>query len=134
MVFSLTPRASNALTVPNTSQKPIIEEALTFVLLLDSQRPLKAWARSTVYFRKKLSPQRWQRLFTAQRQRFGRPVARSLDGYSFLSVFEQATDGLYLEVRFRTDFEARADIIERVVMYKDFDGRWRVIGYFLKRD
>lgn len=122
----------SAAPLPESAAKPIIEQALVFVQLLDTQRPLNAWSITTSYFRKKVTPQRWQRAYRNQRQRFGRPLGRQVDGIRFFSSFEEAIDGLYLEVRFRTDFEGRADVIERVMMYKDFDGRWRVIGYFVK--
>ena len=121
-----------AVTIPDSAQKPIVEEAVVFVNLLDQQQPLKAWARTTSYFKKTLPAQRWQRLYRDQRQRFGRTIERRLNGYRFLSSFEKALDGLYLQINFLTDFETRTEVTERVVMYKDFDGRWRVIGYFLK--
>lgn len=128
----LHPAGSPALTIPQTAQGPIIQRAYEFILLLDQHKPREAWAQMTLYFRKKLSLQSWQRLYRNQRLRFGLPLERRLDGYRFFSTFEKATDGLYLEVRFRTDFEARANVSEQVVMYKDFDGRWRVIGYFIE--
>ena len=127
----LIPSPVSAATLPDSTQRPIVEQALVFVELLDQRKPLKAWARTTNYFRKKFPPQRWQRVFRNQRQRFGRTVDRRLDGYRFYSSFEQAVDGLYLQVRFRTDFEARDAVLERVEMFKDYDGRWRVIGYFM---
>ncbi len=125
--------SASAAVVPPAGQKPIVEQALQFVELLDQQQPMKAWSLTTRYFRKQLSPQQWQRIYRNQRQRFGLPVERTFAGYRY-STFEQAVDGLYLQVRFRTDFEAREDAIERVVMFKDFDGRWRVIGYFVEFD
>ena len=134
MVCCCLPVAGEALTIPQTSQAPIIQRAYEFILLLDQDKPLKAWSHTTRYFRKKMSPQSWQRFYRNQRLRFGRPVERQLGGYRFFSTFENATDGLYLEVRFRTDFEARANVSEQVMMYKDFDGRWRVIGYFVELD
>lgn len=129
---SVTVPSLQAVTIPDSAQKPIIEQAALFVKLLDQQQPLKAWARTTRYFKNKLPPQRWLRLYRSQRQRFGRAVDRQLAGYRFASSFEQALDGLYLHVRFATDFEARAEVTERVTMYKDYDGRWRVIGYILE--
>lgn len=128
------PGEAQALKVPQTAQGPIIQKAYEFILLLDRHEPLKAWAQTTRYFRRKLSPQSWQRLYRNQRLRFGEPLDRQLAGYRFFSTFEKATDGLYLEVRFRTDFEARTNVSEQVMMYKDFDGRWRVIGYFVELD
>ena len=130
----LPPHQASAAQSPSSAQKPIVEQALIFVSLLDQQKPLKAWSLTTRYFRKKLSPQRWQRVYRNQRQRYGGAVERTFAGYRFLSSFEQAVAGLYLQVRFRTDFQARENVIERVVMFKDFDGRWRVIGYFLEFD
>lgn len=132
--YSFMSQALSAENLPESAQKPIIEQALIFVQLLDKGRPLDAWSRTTLYFRKKLPPQRWQRLYRNQRQRFGRPVERRVGGYRFFSSFEKAADGLYLQVRFLTDFEARKGLTERVMMYKDYDGRWRVIGYFLERE
>jgi hypothetical protein len=122
------------MRIPDSGQRPIVEQALKFVTLLDQQKPLEAWALTTRYFKKQLPPQRWQRFYRNQRQRFGRPVARRFGGYRFFSTYEKATDGLYLQVRFRTDFEGRNGIVERIMMYKDFDGRWRVIGYFIERN
>ncbi len=125
------PTDGQALTIPANAQAPIIQRAYDFILLLDQSKPLQAWGETTLYFKKKLSPQSWQRVYRNQRLRLGRPLSRQLEGYRFFSTFEQAADGLYLEVRFRTDFEARANVGEQVMMYKDFDGRWRVIAYFV---
>lgn len=125
-------QASQA-AVPESAQKPIIEKALEFVQLLDRQRPQQAWAQTARYFRSRISLQRWQQIYEEQRLRFGSPQARQIDGYKFFSTYEKALDGLYLEVRFRTDFIGR-DAIERVIMYKDYDGRWRPIGYYLEPD
>lgn len=122
----------SAAVSPQSTQEPIINQALVFVRLLDQQKPLDAWAITTLYFRKNISPQSWQRHYRARRARLGRPTSRRVESYRYHSSFERAQDGLYLQIRFRTDFEARADVIERVEMYKDFDGRWRLIGYFLE--
>ncbi len=132
LAFCLLSQPLRATNIPDSAQKPIVEQALTFVQLLDKGKSFDAWSKTTLYFRKNFPFQRWQRIFRNQRQRYGRAVERRLDGYRFFSSFEKATDGLYLQVRFLSDFEAREDVTERVMMYKDFDGRWRVIGYFLE--
>ncbi|WP_303722108.1 DUF4019 domain-containing protein [Malonomonas rubra] len=120
------------MIIPDSTQKPIIEKAMQFVTLLDQQQPLKAWAATTRYFQRQLPPKPWQLIYRDQRQRFGGTIDRQLAGYRFTSSFEKALDGLYLQVRFKTDFETRAEVSEQVTMYKDFDGRWRVIGYLLE--
>lgn len=119
---------------PPSAQKPIVRQAEVFLQLLDQQKPLKAWQLTTLYFKKKIPSQSWQQLYQAKRQRLGKPLARRFAGYRFHSTFEQAADGLYLRINYRTDFAARANVVERIEMYKDFDGRWRVIGYFLELD
>jgi hypothetical protein len=115
-----------------TTQEPIIRQAEEFLQLLDQQEPLKAWAATTLYFRKKIPQDRWQQIYQGKRARLGSPTSRTLAGYWYHNAFEQAVRGLYLQVDFRTNFQARADVTERLVMYRDFDGRWRVIGYFLE--
>ena len=131
-IACLAPLQSSAL-LPETAQKPIIERALQFITLLDQGSPQQAWATTASYFRSTVTSQRWQQIYERQRQPLGAPIDRRIEGYRFLSTFERALDGLYLEIRFRTVFR-NAEATERIVMYKDYDGRWRPIGYYLERN
>ncbi len=128
----LLPWSINAQQHLPEAQRPIIQRALVFLQFLDQRQVSKARAITTLYFRKNINPHLWRRFNRNYREKLGRTLARQVDGYKFHSTFEDAADGLYLQVRFATKFEARAKTVETVEMYKDFDGQWRVIGYFIK--
>jgi len=128
----LLPFSLPAAELRPSAQKPIINQALVFLQLLDQGRAEVAWTITSQYFREQVDKQTWQKIYQRRRAPLGAPRSRQVAGYRFHSTFDQAQDGLFLQIRFSTDFGVRADVLETVEMYKDVDGKWRVIGYFLE--
>jgi len=127
----LSPAAIPAAGAPST-QQPIVDQALLFLQLLDQKRIDTAWEITTLYFRQQVDLPTWQQTIQKQRSLLGQLNDRKLAGYRYHSTFEQAPSGLFLQVRFLSDFENNPTVRETVEMFQDFDGRWRVIGYRLE--
>lgn len=117
--------------VPLSARDVALREASSFLRLLDQQRFAAAWSVGDAYFKSRLSVKKWQQILRAYRIPLGRVTARRRLAVRHHSRFEAAPPGIYVEVRFRSTF-GRFERIERLVVHKDDDGRWRVTSYQLR--
>ncbi len=117
--------------VPMSARDVAFAEAEAYLGLLDQQRYVDAWRVSTRYFQSQLSVKKWQQILRTYREPLGKVRARRRILARHLDFFETAPPGIYMQVEFQSTF-GRHQRLERLVIHKDSDGRWRVASYQLR--
>jgi hypothetical protein len=62
----------------------------------------------------------------------GRLVSRKLKSRQYTEQIPGVPDGKYVVIQYDSVFEQKASAVETVTPMVDFDGAWRVSGYFVK--
>ncbi len=120
-----------SVAAPRSARDVAFTEAEAYLGLLDQQRYVDAWRVSTRYFQSRLSVEKWQQILQTYREPLGEVRARRRLAARHLDYFETAPPGIYMQVEFRSTF-GRHKRLERLVIHKDNDGRWRITSYQLR--
>lgn len=106
--------------------------AETWLKLVDKGAFGLSWAGAGKVFKSSVSQGHWDNLAAAVRTPLGPVVRRKLSEHKFLTRLDGMPDGLYLMLRYQTEFEKKAAAVETLTLAKEDDGFFRVIGYFIK--
>ena len=111
----------------------------------DAQRAAREWlaltdrfdsvgSRETAgkRFKDAMTADEWSQALRRERSPLGTPEQRTLLQTLFEKSFDGLPEGDYALVSFRSAFANRPDARETVTLEREADGRWRVIGYFLR--
>ena len=74
----------------------------------------------------------WTKALHTYREPFGKVVQRAIVSTSFRTEIPGAPDGNYALLQFRTAFDKKSEGHESVTLELEPDGKWRVIGYFIR--
>ena len=106
--------------------------ASAWLALIDTGQYQRSWAQSATVFRASVPAGQWQQSVSAARAPLGRLRSRVLKSATLASSLPGAPDGEYLVLQFVSDFAHRNGVIETITPMRDWDGTWRVSGYFIK--
>lgn len=103
-----------------------------FLVLIDAEQYAEAREVASDLLKDKIAIEVWHRQIGVMRDRVGRLTQRALDK-SFLSeIAEGAPEGEYLTLKYMSFFEQQSEASETVILTREKDGEWRVVGYFIK--
>ena len=108
------------------------QSAEQWLLVVDSGAFEASWVESAAFFQSKVPQTEWVKMVGKARQPFGAKLDRSLESAEFTSTLPGAPDGEYVVATFRTSFEQKARAIETVTVALSDEGKWKVVGYFIK--
>jgi hypothetical protein len=131
LLLFLTLLPSPVLAVALSDREVAVAEARAFAALLDQRRYVDAWRVGTRYLQARLPVERWQQILRSYREPLGRVRARRVIAVRHLDRFETDPPGSNIQVNFRSTF-GRSEYLERLVVRRDGDGRWRITGYQLR--
>ena len=108
-----------------------IEAARKWIELVDAGDYGDSWTQAGSMFRQAVTADAWAAQVAPIREPLGALVSRTEKGIEMRSELPGAPAGEYAMIAFDTDFANASDRVETVVMAKD-DGRWSVVGYFIR--
>jgi hypothetical protein len=118
------------------AQMPAMSEvqrvAREWLALSDKAPAAATWKETGAKFQAAITPDRWAEAFGAVRDPLGEVQQRTIQAAQFQQSIPGAPDGQYAIVLFRTAFARKADASETVTLEYEADGKWRVVGYFVK--
>jgi len=114
------------------SQDEGVRAAKGWLALVDAGKYDESWDESGALFRRAVTKQQWNQALGSARTPLGAVKSRELETKSESSSLPGAPDGRYLVMQFRTSFANKASAIETVTTILESDGRWRVVGYYIK--
>lgn len=124
-----------ALTAPQKGKKEDAAYAavLHWLALVDGEDYLQCWKDSGEVFRNHLSEEQWIHTMQRERKGFGAIVSRNLKRRDARTTLPGASEGVYVVFRFETTFENRKALMrETIAAALEEDGKWRVIGYYIR--
>jgi hypothetical protein len=115
---------------PGTSE--VQRVAREWLLLSDKAPAAATWKETGAKFQSAITADRWAEAFGAVRDPLGEVQQRAVDATQFQRSIPGAPDGEYAIVLFRTAFARKAGASETVTLEHEPDGKWRVVGYFVR--
>ena len=128
LLFGLSPLA-NADPDPT---HPTVSAAKEWLALADELDYQETWSEASSLMRAEVSQPEWAENLRNIRGPLGSLEKRKLVTVSFHGTLPDAPDGEYVTLRFASSFEHRESTGEIVVVAKEQDSTWRVIGYFFE--
>jgi len=116
---------------PETIQQAL-SGAQSWLALVDEGSYAESWDQSAQLFQNAVGETQWVGSIRQVRNPLGQLKSRELISTDVRTNLPGAPDGEYVVLQFRTVFEHKQKAIETVTPMRDFDGVWRVSGYFLK--
>ncbi len=92
----------------------------------------ESWVESAVLFKTNVAQTEWDKMLGKVRQPLGANLSRSMEKAEYTSSLPGAPDGEYVVATFKSSFEEKAKAVETVTVTKSDDGKWKVVGYFIK--
>jgi gas vesicle protein len=114
------------------ARKASAESAQSWLALVDAGEYAKSWSAAAELFQKKVSADRWAETVRGVREELGKLVSRRPDKSDYSRSLPGAPDGEYVVWQYASAFENKKEAIESVVLLKEKDGIWKVVGYFIK--
>ena len=103
-----------------------------WLTIVDSGAYAESWAESAVLFQSSIAQTDWVKILGKVRQPVGANLDRSLEKAEYTSTLPGTPDGEYVVATFSASFEKKAKAIETVTVAMSDEGKWEVVGYFIK--
>ena len=127
MLMPLAARAQNA-----SKEKAGVAAAEKWLGLVDKGEYAASWKDAASSFRAQVTEQKWTKMAQSVRGPLGKLETRKLAKEAYRSSLPGAPDGQYVVLEFVTAFANKKSAVETVATVLDKDGKWRVVGYFIR--
>jgi len=114
------------------ARKASAESAQSWLALVDAGEYAKSWSAAAELFQKQVSSDRWVETVRGVRGEIGKLVSRKATKADYSRTLPGAPDGEYVIHQYSSAFENKKEAMEHVVLMKEKDGSWKVVGYFIK--
>lgn len=125
-----------ALAAPLAAQTPeeraAREVAERWLAHLDAEEYEASWAEAGRIFQRAVSEAQWVQQATALRQQVGGIEEREYLASESATDPQGAPPGDYVNVQYRSRFGTVGQATEVVVLVREAERGWRVVGYFLQ--
>lgn len=109
-------------------------DATQWLALVDSRQCAESWFQGASFFRGAVSKEQWRNALDSVRAPLGKVESRQLRSATYTTNLPNVPRGEYVVLQFETNFEHAPGMIETVTPMLEKDGKWKVSGYFVKRD
>jgi hypothetical protein len=109
-----------------------IKAADAWLKLVDEKKYDESYEGAAIIFKTAVTRENWEQTLNGILPSFGKIISRELLSATYKTSLPGAPDGEYFVITFMTSFENKEDSLETVAPMKDFDGVWRVSGYYIK--
>ena len=121
-----------ALAQNASKEKAAAASAETWLGLVDKGEYAESWKEAGTFFRNNVTEQKWEHTMQGMRKPLGSLVSRKLKSDAYKTSLPGAPDGEYVLMQFDTSFGNKKAAVETVTTVLDKDGKWRVVGYFIR--
>ena len=104
--------------------------ARSWLASADATEYATSWENSTSFFRAAITSDDRVKAISGARTSFGSMTMRESGSTKYSTTLPGAPDEEWVVLKLNTTFENKAVAIETVM--KDYDGKWRVAGYFIR--
>jgi hypothetical protein len=114
---------------PEDAAQAVADSWLT---VLDEGQYEASWEQAAKPLKVAISKDEWKKGCGGARQPLGKLVSRKVKSRQYTEQIPGVPDGKYVVIQYDSVFEQKASAVETVTPMVDFDGAWRVSGYFVK--
>ena len=111
---------------------PAMEEALSWLAIMDQARYGDAWEAASESFRNSIERVKWEIAAQQGRGAVGVLIARKLRTATYTRQVPGAPVGEYVAIVFDSRFDRRPAAIELLTAERGPEGRWRIAGYSIR--
>lgn len=127
-----TPSGGTTGATQDAAIAPAREAVQAWLQQVDRADGPGSWATAAAYFKRSVSADQWSRALAAARDPLGPLRARQEVAVEAGDAPAGAPPGRYVVFRYAATYERAAKARETVTVMADPDGRWRVVGYFIR--
>lgn len=106
----------------------------SWLSVVDAGQYGESWDQASEYFKSKVTKAQWEEMLGTVRSPLGKVNSRKLASAEHVSELPNAPKGDYVVIQFTTSFANLPSATETVVPMLDKDGKWRISGYFVKKN
>ena len=118
--------------IDETNKKTAIKVAEAWLKLIDEKKYGESYEQAAILFKTTVTKENWEQSLNGILPTFGKKISRMLLSATYKTSLPGAPDGEYFVITYMTSFEKKEDSLETVAPMKDYDGVWRVSGYYIK--
>jgi hypothetical protein len=130
--FAVGPGATGVASAQDPRAAEVQRAAREWLELTDRFDGIGSREAAGKRFKAAMTADQWSLALRRERSPLGKLEQRTLLQTLFEKSFDGLPEGDYALVSFRSAFANRPDARETVTLEREADGRWRVIGYFLR--
>ena len=132
LVFVVSGLSFGLVRAQESSTKAAQAAIEAWLALTDNQSYAASWDAAAELFRNAITREKWSAALEEVRTPLGKVKSRTLTSATPTTTPPGAPHGEYVVFQFNTNFEQRSAAAETVTAFKETDGRWRAVGYFIK--
>lgn len=121
-----------ALAQNTGKEKAATAAAEKWLGLVDKGEYAASWKDAASFFRDRVSEQKWVQMSHEVRTPLGKLESRKLAHAVYRTSLPGAPAGQYVVMQFDTSFAKKKSAVEAVTTVLDKDGKWHVVGYFIR--
>jgi len=125
-----------ACALPVAAQDPQVSEARRvaseWLTVVDADNATASYAAAADKFRQAMTQEQWATSLVQARAQFGILQRRTFAGAQKGDEIPNKPQGEFVVLFFRSGFAKRENVTEQVMMEREADGKWRIIGYSLR--
>ncbi|HET7216059.1 MAG TPA: DUF4019 domain-containing protein [Terriglobia bacterium] len=115
-----------------SKEKAAVAAAEKWLGMVDKGECAESWKQAATYFRNSVTGQKWEQAAESVRKPLDRLISRRLKTAVYKASLPGAPDGEYVVMQFDSSFANKKLAVETVSTVLDKDGKWRVVGYFIR--
>jgi hypothetical protein len=115
-----------------TTQSDVRDQAAAWLEVVDRGDARASWEAAGATFRSAVTPESWAKKLGGARGPLGPLTSRAIAVEQFLNGLPGSPPGEYVVQQYHSIFDTTQAVIETVTLVREADGRWRVVGYFIR--
>jgi hypothetical protein len=116
-----------------SAEQAAIKAAEDWLRLFDAADYSATWDTAGSLFQSQITKQRWRESAGTARSPLGAVTTRAVRNASYSMSLPGAPDGEYVTITYDTAFANKAAGVETAVVMRDpSNGKWQVVGYFVR--
>jgi hypothetical protein len=111
---------------------PAVDAMKAWLALVDAAKYDQSWDAAGAFFQRAVTKAQWSQSVGSVRGPLGAVGTRKIHSRDEATSLPGAPDGRYVVAQFETSFAHKAAAVETVTVSLEADGKWRVVGYYVR--
>jgi hypothetical protein len=111
---------------------PAVDAQRSWLALVDAGKYDESFDAAGAFLRNAVTKEHFRQQLKGAREPLGALRSREVDRRQEMTTLPGGPDGKYVVVLWRASFASKASAVETVTVALESDGKWRVIGYYIR--